>query len=167
MVNFRTKPSKSSVMQLSSRWERFENYHEKWDTKFVPLWISSLASQLNQSLSCALNLALLTCSLLKISSHKPVIRWPIPRRGTLKTHSNYWLRWLATDQLSHWYTFGRPTVSWYDNIKEWTGIQYERATRIAVGREKWKATALSNVERYGTRRRRHPWCLIAHDIPFS
>ena len=26
-------------------------------------------------------------------------------------------------------------MSWYDNIKEWTGMQYEQATRMAMDRE--------------------------------
>ena len=42
---------------------------------------------------------------------------------------------------------GRPRTSWYDNIKEWTGMRYEQATRIAMDREKWRAAASSNVER--------------------
>ena len=42
---------------------------------------------------------------------------------------------------------GRPRMSWYDNIKEWTGLRYEQATRIAMDREKWRATVSSNVER--------------------
>ena len=42
---------------------------------------------------------------------------------------------------------GRPRMSWYDNIKEWTGMQYEQATRKAMDRDKWRATVPSNVER--------------------
>lgn len=45
---------------------------------------------------------------------------------------------------------GRPRMSWYDNIKEWTGMRYERATRTAMDRDKWRATVSSNVERFGT-----------------
>ena len=37
-------------------------------------------------------------------------------------------------------------MKWYDNIKEWTGMQYELATRIAMDRDKWRATVSSNVE---------------------
>ena len=42
---------------------------------------------------------------------------------------------------------GRPRMSWCDNIKEWTGMQYEQATRIAMDSEKWRATVSSNIER--------------------
>ena len=45
---------------------------------------------------------------------------------------------------------GRPRMSWYDNIKEWTGMPYEWATIIAMDRDKWRATVSSNVEKYGT-----------------
>ena len=38
-------------------------------------------------------------------------------------------------------------MSCYENIKEWTGMRYEQATRIAMNREKWRATVPSNVER--------------------
>ena len=27
---------------------------------------------------------------------------------------------------------GRPRLSWYDNIKEWIGMRYEHATRMAM-----------------------------------
>ena len=42
---------------------------------------------------------------------------------------------------------GRPRMSWYDNIKEWTSLRYEQATRIAMDREMWRVTVSSNVER--------------------
>ena len=45
---------------------------------------------------------------------------------------------------------GRPRMSWYDNIKEWTSLRnlrYEQATRIAMDRERWRATVSSNVKR--------------------
>ena len=29
-------------------------------------------------------------------------------------------------------------MSWYDNIKEWTSLRYEQATRIAMDREMWR-----------------------------
>ena len=45
---------------------------------------------------------------------------------------------------------GRPRMSWYDNIKEWNGMRYERATRIAMDRDKWRAAVSSNVQRFGT-----------------
>ena len=40
-----------------------------------------------------------------------------------------------------------PRTSWYDNIKEWTGMRYEQATRIAMDREKWRAAVSSKVGR--------------------
>ena len=42
---------------------------------------------------------------------------------------------------------GRPRMSWYDNIKELTGMHYEQATKMAMDRDKWRATVSSNVER--------------------
>ena len=39
---------------------------------------------------------------------------------------------------------------WYDNIKEWTRMRYEMAPRIAMDRDKWRATVSSNVESLGT-----------------
>ena len=45
---------------------------------------------------------------------------------------------------------GRPRMSWYDSIKEWTGMRYERAKRTAMDRDKWRATVSSNFERFGT-----------------
>ena len=41
-------------------------------------------------------------------------------------------------------------MNWYDNIKEWTGMRYERATRTAMDRDKWRSTVASNVESFGT-----------------
>ena len=45
---------------------------------------------------------------------------------------------------------GHPRMNWYNDMKEWTDMRYELATRIAMDRDKWRATVSSNIERCGT-----------------
>ena len=47
---------------------------------------------------------------------------------------------------------GRPRTSWYDNIREWTGlINYPAAVERAQDRQGWKATMPSNATAHGRR----------------
>ena len=41
----------------------------------------------------------------------------------------------------------RPRMSWYDNIKKWTGMQYEQAIRMAVDRGRWRAACVIQLQK--------------------
>ena len=46
---------------------------------------------------------------------------------------------------------GRPRAMWYDNIKEWTRLNYCEGTRLAEDRLAWRSMAANLLIAEGTR----------------